>query len=98
MENSKAKEVILKYSDKVCSNHSFQDKEKIAIDEALYMVVEALEKQIPQKTVYGYDEQDDIKRSHCGEVVGMMDEYYHGNDKYCCNCGQALDWSDINER
>lgn len=56
--------------------------------------IEALEKQIPQKVSYGYDEQDDIKCPNCDYVISYMDAHDKGVDKYCSNCGQALDWSD----
>lgn len=64
------------------------------IEDELRLAMTALEKQIPQKVIYGYDEQDDIKCPNCDYAISYMDAYDKGVDKYCSNCGQALDWSD----
>lgn len=75
----------------------------IAFEEA----IKALEKQIPQKVILGYDEQDYIRCPQCKSEIAAMDDclLYHSpgcgekdailqGDNYCFNCGQALDWSD----
>ena len=76
----------------------------IAFEEA----IKALEKQIPQKVILGYDEQDYIRCPQCKSEIAAMDDdclLYHcpgcgekdailQGDNYCFNCGQALDWSD----
>ena len=64
------------------------------IEDELRLAMTALEKQIPQKVIYGYDEQDDIKCPNCDYAISYMDAYDKGVDKYCSNCGQKLDWSD----
>ena len=94
MENSKAKDVMLKCFDRLCGNYHYQNGEKIDMEDALWTAVQSLEKQIPKKVIYGYDEQDDIKCPNCDYAISYMDAYDKGVDKYCSNCGQALDWSD----
>jgi len=67
-----------------------QEVDKKLVDKKEY---EGLtKKQIPQKPVYGYDEQDDILCPVCKETVGQMDDYYFGRNKYCPECGQRIDW------
>ena len=56
----------------------------VHITEALNMAVEALEKQIPKKP----SETDKARCIHCACVVKR-------DERFCKNCGQALDWSDI---
>lgn len=94
MENSKAKDVMLKCFDELCGNYSYQNGEKIDMEDALWTSVQALEKQIPQKVKYGYDEQDDILCPNCNYAISYMDAYDKGVDEYCSKCGQKLDWSD----
>lgn len=59
-----------------------------------YMVMEALEKQIPKKPVE-MKSTDKLPQGYfacpiCGGWVGM-DEYLN---KFCAGCGQAIDWSE----
>lgn len=63
-------------------------------DKVIALACKALEKQIPRKVTFGYDEQDDIKCPNCDYVISYMDAYDKGVDKYCSNCGQRLDWGD----
>lgn len=76
----------------------------IAFEEA----IKALEKQIPKKVILGYDEQDYVRCPQCKIEIAAMDDclLYHcpgcgekdailQGDNYCFNCGQALDWSDM---
>ena len=53
------------------------------VNEALKMAISALEKQIPKKP----SETDKARCIHCGCVVKR-------DERFCKNCGQALDWSD----
>ena len=78
---------------------------------AMKLAVEALEKQIPKKVIFGYDEQDYVRCPQCKSEIAPMDDdclLYHcpgcgekdailQGDKYCFNCGQALDWSEANK-
>ena len=59
---------------------------------ALDMAIEALEKQIPRKTV---EQGDGINYNcpACGRYVGYLDAMAWEKPKYCGECGQALDWS-----
>lgn len=61
---------------------------------ALNLAKSILEKQIPKKVIYGYDDQDDILCPNCKEIIGYMDSYTTGIDKYCSECGQMLDWKE----
>lgn len=94
MENNKAKDVMLKCFDRLCGCYSYQNREKIDMEDALWTAVQALEKQIPQKVKYGYDDQDDILCPNCDYAISYMDAYDMGVDKYCSNCGQMLDWKE----
>lgn len=62
---------------------------------AAALAVMALEKQIPQKPIYGQDEQDEISCPNCKYWVEAMDAGDYGTyHPYCQNCGQALDWGE----
>lgn len=58
----------------------------VAIDTA----IEALEKQIPKKPI---TTKDGNKSCSCGLVV--QTGYIRNCLYYCDNCGQAIDWSDV---
>jgi hypothetical protein len=63
---------------------------------AMITAKKALQKQIPQKPIpEGQDEQDYILCPCCKNPVGAVDDYLGKNklNKFCHNCGQALDWS-----
>lgn len=63
-------------------------------NKVIALACKSLEKQIPQKVKYGYDEQDDILCPNCNYAISYMDAYDKGVDEYCSKCGQKLDWSD----
>ena len=84
--------------------HFVKEPRAIYITEALYMGIDALEKQIPKKPdtkitnrgigVSGeYDIDSDYICPICKCVVGECEIEEHWFE-YCPNCGQALDWSD----
>lgn len=88
--------------------HSKKEPQAILITEALDMAVEALEKQIPKKSIvtkhqYILKSSGEIKGyklTHCpycweDKKVGYFDSLVDKNVKYCRRCGQKLDWSDI---
>ena len=64
--------------------------------EALSKAVEAIEKQIPKKPLHMH------KNYYCpvckedGWIL-WDDAIPNDMDKYCGKCGQAIDWSDIND-
>lgn len=95
MENSKAKDVMLKCFDRLCGNYHYQNGEKIDMEDALWTAVQSLEKQIPKKVILRYDEQDSIGCPNCKGELMSMDWYDHWKCNYCELCGQALDWSDV---
>ena len=56
-----------------------------------------MKRQIAQKPIpEGQDEQDYILCPCCKNIVGAVDDYFCENksNKFCHNCGQALDWGD----
>ena len=58
--------------------------------------IKALEKQIPKKpTVVDESMLCVVYCNTCGTFLGYPYRVY---DKFCKNCGQALDWSDLNGR
>ena len=60
----------------------------IAIDTA----ISALEKQIPKKPIsLGEDIDRDVGQCpNCKEIIDTYEDY-----KYCSDCGQAIDWRDV---
>lgn len=56
--------------------------------EALDVAIQALEKQIPKKP--DFTEDKEFALCPCCNGKGLLDK-----QKYCDNCGQKLDWSDV---
>lgn len=57
------------------------------------MAKQAIEKQIPKK-LDGKDEDDLVRGCHkCSEVNALW-KMNGDRNRYCGNCGQAIDWSD----
>ena len=80
--------------------HSKVEKFAIYITEALNMAIEALKKQIPKKPDYWGDGYADgvLCYDYAKCPVCERDFECDINDwgcKYCADCGQALDWSDM---
>ena len=63
---------------------------KEELTEAIRMSIQALEKQIPKKPIFTEDKQ--FALCPCCDMKGLPDK-----QKYCDNCGQAIDWGDENE-
>lgn len=66
--------------------------------EAYDMAIEALEKQIPQKpTIWGDGYADGVLIYDMWDCPNCEKSYEIDYDHYdhCPNCGQAIDWSDI---
>lgn len=62
-------------------------------NEAVNIALFALEKRIPQKTMYGHSTYADWREcSVCGSQVTRNATV---KDKYCRNCGQATDWEEL---
>ena len=61
------------------------------------MIIEALEKQVPKKPIvfisdrYDYPEEA-YRCSICNSDNG---EYLYKGQRYCDECGNAVDWSDV---
>jgi hypothetical protein len=59
--------------------------------EAISMAIEILEKRLPKKPkTLIIDKTSGVKAGNC--VCG---EHIMDDEKYCSNCGQAIDWSDV---
>jgi hypothetical protein len=70
------------------------DKEQI---NALYMAIEALEKQIPKKPIE--NERDWAVCKNCGGSISKDNIFEHIVDRditFCEHCGQAVDWQRSN--
>lgn len=82
MTNEEAKNIINKRYIGIGSNDVFAFKKAI----------EALEKQIPKKP-----EKDDCAENifYCPTCKGWFNGYHK---PFYCACGQALDWSDENDK
>ena len=67
---------------------------------AFETAIEALEKQVPKKPIIDKANLTDFQTFHCPscdkKIISRLDgEWIAGRlQKYCDNCGQALDWSD----
>ena len=59
---------------------------------AMRTAITALLKQIPKKVVFYYEHEF---AANCPECNKKIDS--HASKKYCCWCGQKLDWSEDNE-
>lgn len=59
---------------------------------AIATAIEALEKQIPKKPIsLGEDIDRDVGQCpNCKEIIDTYEDY-----KYCSDCGQAIDWRDV---
>ena len=55
--------------------------------QAKHIAINALEKQIQKKPIFTEDKQ--FALCPCCDMKGLTDK-----QKYCDNCGQAIDWSD----
>ncbi len=69
--------------------------------EARQMAVSALEKEIAKKPCYegdGYDDKGNLiyDTAYCPNCNKEFEVYYYSG-KRCDDCGQLLDWSDIND-
>lgn len=81
--------------------HSRKEKHfAIKITEALKMAIEALEKQIPMEHHHTriFEIHDKARISICSSCLGCIVTRKDEFPKFCTWCGQALDWSDQNER
>ncbi len=80
----------------IITNAVQTDKMTVEQDEALAIVQREIKKRIPQKPIFGYDEQDDICCSACGIEIAAMDDYEYEKKQYkCCPyCGQKINWEE----
>ena len=68
----------------------------IVMEEAVDVAIDALDKQIPKKPLHMHK---NYYCPICKEDGWMLwdDAVPNDMDKYCGKCGQAIDWSDIND-
>ena len=76
---------------KMFTTDKFQRCTSSEFDDAIYVAIKALEKQIPKKPV------DNPKNGwfecpNCGLIVWV---YYGTGETHHCDCGQCLDWEGI---
>lgn len=100
-----ALETIKKLSDRkmtteVLENYMQFEDECVEKGFTFKSVIEAREKQIPKKPIFGYNLSDTLSVFHCecghtikvSHDIGTMDNNNAPN--YCSKCGCRLDWSD----
>ena len=78
---------------KMFTTDKFQRCTSSEFDDAIYVAIKALEKQIPKKPVDN-PENGWFECPNCGQIVWV---YYGSGEKHHCECGQALefDWEVI---
>lgn len=87
-----AKEAI-----KMFQNLIFLENHKISENHCRKLAIEALEKQIPKKPIlkeYGFFGPYPFCSWCDNALINTRNDSWH-KEKFCPNCGQALDWSDI---
>ena len=86
---------------KMCSTDKFQRSTSSEFDDAIYVAIKALEKQIP-KPIYEHSETrliykvryDKVRCSECGFTKEFVDGHTTQYE-YCPECGQRIDWEEI---
>lgn len=78
-----------------------QSGDESDIKAAIECAISALEKQIPKKPDLegdGYDDSGELvyDTGYCPDCKHEFEVYYDAT-KYCPNCGQHLDWSNIED-
>jgi len=89
MTNEEAKTVLINCTTFIKDGFRFMKEEhQEQFKEAYRVAIQALEKQIPKKSINTYDA---YKCPKCeNEIISLLSV----NINYCYNCGQALDWSE----
>ena len=83
---------------KIFTTDKFQRCTSSEFDDAIYVAMEALEKQIPKKLIkYDIDYSGNplFRCPVCGDSWNS-NEFGDGIE-YCWTCGQALDWSNADD-
>lgn len=86
---------------KIFTTDKFQRCTSSEFDDAIYVAIKALEKQIP-KPIYEHIETrliykvryDKFRCSECGFTKEFVDEHTTQYE-YCPECGQRIDWEEI---
>ena len=73
---------------KMFTTDKFQRCTSSEFDDAIYVAIEAIVKQIPKKPVDN-PENGWFECPNCGLIVWV---YYGTGEKHHCECGQALDY------
>ena len=66
-----------------------------ANNECIRLCKSALEKQIPKKL--RVDDEGWLCCPKCDETFKLHNQY-HEQNRYCGNCGQRIDWSEVNAK
>lgn len=67
------------------------------LDKDIDEIEKIFDKATPKKPINRINYRTDINAYYCPNCNGFICNYYdkdNERDDYCCNCGQALDWSD----
>lgn len=61
------------------------------------MIIEALEKQVPKKPIVFISDRYDYPEEayRCSICDSDNGEYLYKGQRYCDECGNAVDWSDV---
>ena len=88
---------------KMFTTDKFQRCTSSEFDDAIYVAIEALEKQIPKPIYEHIDTRliykvryDKFRCSECGFTTGFTDGHI-AQYKYCPQCGRRIDWSGEDE-
>ena len=74
---------------KIFTTDKFQRCTSSEFDDAIYVAIEALEKQMPKKRIERIDSY-----SYCPKCDAVLSANFY-KARYCHNCGQRLDWEGI---
>lgn len=71
---------------------------EVSAESAIETALQALKKQMPMKFVSNSDDEQGYQLCpQCHNIIcSNDDDNYFSVDKYCSECGQALDWGDTN--
>lgn len=72
-----------------------QKYEKIEFEESIKFALDAIDKQVPKKPIYRWTGDETVVECPCCEKYPFDLSEYEWARKFCGNCGQAIDWSEV---